>query len=116
MEKNDCSILRVYASSTDRLGHKLLYEQLTFLARESGIAGVTVYRGIMGYGQSSSHIHSSKFWELTDKLPVVIEMVDHHDTIEAFYRKIEPELQDMPKGCLVTVEPVGVLLRKPGKR
>ena len=62
---------------------------LCWLAKEKGISGVTVYRGIMGYGQSSKHISTSKFWELTEKLPVMIEIIDRTDLLEHFYKIIE---------------------------
>lgn len=108
------SILKIRASTTDRAGSKLLYQFIVELAREKGISGATVYRGIMGYG-SSSQISSSRFWELTEKLPVVIELVDRTDILKAFYAGIKEELIRMPKGCMVTLEPVTVLLHKKGK-
>ena len=115
MDKNLHSILKIYASTTDMIGHQLFYEHIVYLAREKGISGVTVFRGIMGYGLSS-HIHSSKFWELTDKLPVVIEMIDTREKIEEFLSAIEDDLSKMPKGCLVTVEQVSVRLHKSGNK
>jgi PII-like signaling protein len=114
MENSENSILKIYASSTDRIGTMLLYEHIVYLAREKGISGVTVYRGIMGYGSSSSHVSSSRFWELTEKLPVMIEIIDRTEVLEQFYSLIEPELLKMPKGCLVSVEPVTIKLKKPG--
>jgi uncharacterized protein len=113
MKKSKHSILRIYASSTDTAGNKLLYQYIVEIAREKGISGATVTRGIMGYG-SSSRISSSRFWELTEKLPVVIELVDETDKLETFYTQIEEILLEMPKGCLVVMEPVSVLLRKKG--
>lgn len=111
--KTSHSILKIHASSTDKIGSKLLYEYVVELAREKGITGATVYRGIMGYG-SSSKISSSKFWELTEKLPVVIELVDHTQVLEDFYTSIKKTLIDMPKGCLVIMEPASILLQKSG--
>lgn len=113
MEKNAQAILKVYASSTDKLGSRLLYEAIVYKAREAGISGATAYRGMMGYGLSS-HIHSSKFWELTEKLPVVIEMIDTLEKIESFYSMIEADLSALPKGCLVTISPVEIKLHKGG--
>ena len=113
VKKSEHSILRIYASSTDRTGSKLVYQQIVELAREKGISGATVFRGIMGYG-SSSRISSSRFWELTEKLPVVIELVDKTEKLETFYTQIEELLLEMPKGCMVVLEPVTVLLRKEG--
>jgi PII-like signaling protein len=114
MNPPEHSILKIHASTTDRLGKRLLYQYLVELAREKGIAGATVYRGIMGYG-SSSKITSSKFWELTEKLPVVIELVDEAPALEKFFDEIREELLSMPKGCLVVMEPAKILLQKKGK-
>ena len=111
--RSESSILKIYASTTDRIGSKLLYEHIVNLARDKGISGVTVYRGVMGYGLSSS-ISSAKFWELTEKLPVMIEIIDNNEVINEFYNLIEPDLLNMPKGCLVISEPITVKLHKPG--
>jgi PII-like signaling protein len=116
MEKSEYSVLKIYASSTDKIGMKLLYEYIVELAKEQGLAGATVYRGMMGFGQSSNKISSSRFWELTEKLPVMIELMDKTAVLDAFFSAIEPGLQGMQKGCLVSMEPVQILLMKPGKR
>ncbi|MCK7534060.1 MAG: DUF190 domain-containing protein [Marinilabiliales bacterium] len=113
MKAPNHSVMKVYASSTDRLGSQLLYEAIVYKARETGLSGVTVYRGVMGYGLSS-HVHTSRFWELTDKLPVVIEIIDLQEKLESFYSIIEPELNALPKGCLITISPVEIMLHKPG--
>lgn len=115
MENSEYSILKVYASSTDRIGSKLLYEFIVELARDRKISGVTVYRGIMGYGLSSQ-INSAKFWELTEKLPVMIEIIDKTPVLNDFYNLVEPELLKMKKGCLVVLEPVQVKLHKSGRK
>lgn len=109
------SILKIYASNTDKIGNELLYEHIVYLAKSKGISGVTVYRGIMGYGMSSTHITSTRFWELTEKLPVMIEIIDRNEKLEEFYKLIEPDLENMPKGCLVSMEPVEIKLQKSGK-
>ena len=108
------SILKIYASNTDRIGSELLYEHIVYLAKEKKISGVTVYRGIMGYGMSSTHITTTRFWELTEKLPVMIEIIDTTERLEEFYKLIEQDLKDMPKGCLVSVEPIEIKLQKKG--
>lgn len=114
MNKSEHSILKIYASTNDRIGQKLLYEHIVVLARDRGISGVTVYRGIMGYGLSS-RISAPRFWELTEKLPIMIEIIDNNEVINEFYKLIEPDLLNMPKGCLVIAEPVTLRLHKPGK-
>lgn len=108
------SIIKIYASNTDKIGNTLLYEHIVYLAKSKGVSGVTVYRGIMGYGMSSTTISSTKFWELTEKLPVMIEIIDETERLEEFYRLLEPDLKKMPKGCLVSIEPIEIKLQKKG--
>lgn len=115
MGNNEHSILKIYASSTDRIGSKLLYEHIVRLAREKGISGITVYKGLMGYGLSSD-ISSARFWELTEKLPVMIEIIDRTKILKDFYSGIEPDLKSMKKGCLVVLEPITVMLQKSGNQ
>jgi uncharacterized protein len=114
MENSDNSILKIYASTTDRIGSKLLYQLIVEMARDNSISGVTVYRGIMGYGLSSG-ISIARFWELTEKLPVMIEIIDRTDRLNDFFTLIQPELLKMKKGCLVVLEPVVIKLYKSGK-
>jgi uncharacterized protein len=116
MESAESGIMKIYAANTDRVGTKLFYEYMVSLAKERGISGATVYRGIMGFGSSSNHISSSRFWELTEKLPVMIEIIDKSETLINFYKFIEPELNKMPKGCLVTIEPIQILFHKSGQK
>ena len=93
---------------------KPAYEYILLKARNERIAGATVFRGIMGFGMSSL-ISSSKFWELTDKLPVVVELIDYTEKLEHFYGVIEKKLLSMKKGCMVVMEPVKIKLLKKGK-
>jgi PII-like signaling protein len=111
----DLSLLRIFVSSTDIIDHKPLYEVVTVKAKEEGLAGATVLRGVMGFG-ASSKIHSSKFWELTEKLPTVIELVDETEKIKTFYKSIKPLLESVPKGIMVTIEKTEVLMNKSGKK
>lgn len=106
-------MLKIYASSTDKAGNHLLSEKVVNMAKESGISGCTVYRGIIGYG-TSNRITISKFWEITEKLPVIIEIVDNDENIDKFWTVLEPVLNSMDKGCLATRIPVEVILKKQG--
>ncbi len=108
-------ILRVYLSSTDKFKHGLLYETLVFAAKRYGLAGATVLKGAMGFG-SSSVIRSNKFWEITEKLPVVVEIVDEEDKIESFTKKILPWFDKISTGCLITSEKADVVLFKQGTK
>ncbi|MCB2196160.1 MAG: DUF190 domain-containing protein [Bacteroidetes bacterium] len=109
------SLLRIFVSSTDIINHEPLYEYITKKAKSEGIAGATVLRGVMGYG-ASSKIHSAKFWELTEKLPMVIEIIDETKKIQDFYNSLKPTLESIPKGILATIEETNVLLYKSGKK
>lgn len=115
MEAKKTRVLRIYISSSDKSEGKLLYEKIVHLARESDMAGATVLRGIMGFGASSS-IYSYRFWEITEKLPVVVELIDEEEKIEAFYPELKALLDSSEKGCLVTFQDVGVKIYKPGKK
>lgn len=112
---DNVKILRVYTSSTDKLKHSPMYEMIVFAARRKGMAGATVHKGIMGYG-SSSVVHSAKFWETNDKLPVVVEIIDESSKIDAFFEVIRPYLESVRYGCLVTIEDAHVMLYKAGRK
>lgn len=114
MEINaEVKILRIFVSSTDKFRHTPLYETIVFAAKRYGLSGATVLRGVMGYG-ASSEIHSLKFWEATEKLPLVIEIVDESAKIDEFTEKIRPWLEKLPYGCLATVEKATVVFAKKG--
>lgn len=107
------SKLCIYLSSTDKINSQTAYESIVYLAKEKGLAGATVTRGVLGYG-ASSKIHSARFWEYTEKLPMVIELIDEKEKIADFYELIQPKLEAMRKGCLVTMEDVSVKLYRSG--
>ncbi len=102
--KNGC-LLRVFVGETDHVGGRPLYEAIVQRARADGLAGATVYRGFMGFG-AHSRIHTAKLLELSADLPVVIEIVDARDKVDAFIHHIEPMIGD----GLVTIEPIEVLM------
>ena len=115
--KNDTEayILRIFIGSSDLVDQQPLYEKLVFQAKKSGIAGVTVTKGIMSYG-ASSVIHSYKFWEVTDKVPVIIEIIDEEQKIRDFLEMIRSNLESMKYGCLVTLDKTFVVIYKSGSK
>ena len=116
MENNSrATHLRIFISSTDQSEHYTLYESIVMKAKKYNLAGATVTRGMLGFG-ASSVIHSTKFWELSDKIPTVIEIIDEEEKVKAFYETIRPTLEGMRYGCLVTMEKLDVVLYKPGKK
>ena len=106
--------MRIYISSTDKYKDELVYEQLVFMAKNYGLGGATVLKGIFGFG-ASSVIHSYKFWEVSEKLPVVVEFIDEEEKILSFYEKIKPILNSMRYGCLVATQKTDILMYKSGK-
>ena len=112
---SEAILLRIYISSTDKLKHSLISELIVYQAKRYGLAGATVSKGIMGFG-ASSVIHSYKFWETSDKVPVVVEIVDEEVKILSFYETIKPYLENVRYGCLVTTEKINVLLYKTGDK
>jgi PII-like signaling protein len=107
--------LRIFIGSTDKLDHRVLYESIVFKAKEAGLKGATVLKGVLSFG-ASSVIRSYKFWEVTEKVPTIIEIVDEEEKILEFYEIIRPILESMKYGCLVTTEHVNVLLYKSGQK
>lgn len=106
-------ILRFYVSNTDKVKHASVYESITFAAKRYGLAGATVYKGIMGYG-GSSELNPNKFWELTEKIPVIIEIIDEEEKIQAFLEKIMPWVRMLPKGCLISCQDTEIIFHKKG--
>ena len=96
-------LLRIFLGESDRWDHHPLYEAIVLKAREMGLGGATVLRGPLGFGRTS-HLHSAKILRLSSDLPMVVEIVDAEDKIEAFL----PVLDEMMSGGLVTVERVQV--------
>ncbi len=116
MENNSqAGILRIFISSTDQFRQTPLYEFIVLQAKKEGIAGATVFKGMLGFG-ASSVIHSNKFWEVSDKVPTVIELIDKEDKILSFYERMRPQLEAMKYGCLVTFDKTSVLLYKSGQK
>lgn len=104
------TLLRIFIGESDRWKHQPLYEAIVLKARAAGLAGATVLRGPMGFGRSSV-LHTAKILRLSVDLPVVIEIVDEDEKVQAFL----PALQEMVKGGLVTLEPVEVIHYQAGE-
>jgi len=100
----DSTLLRIFIGESDRHGHQPLYEAIVLKARELKLAGATVLRSPMGFG-AQSHLHTAKILRLSDDLPMVIEIVDTEEKIQAFL----PVLEGMIGGGLVTLEKVRVI-------
>ncbi|HWG07118.1 MAG TPA: DUF190 domain-containing protein [Beijerinckiaceae bacterium] len=97
-------LLRIFTGENDRCGNRPLYEAIVMKAREMHLGGATVLRGPMGFGHSS-RLHTAKILRLSEDLPLLIEIVDSEEKIEAFL----PILDGMMSSGLVTIEKVQVL-------
>lgn len=86
-------LLRIFIGESDRRKNgELLYESIVRKAKEEGLAGATVLRGIMGFGANSRFIHTFKIERLSEDMPVVIEMVDTRGNLERFLDMVESEI------------------------
>lgn len=106
----DATLLRIFLGESDRWEHKPLYEAIVLKARELHLAGATVLRGPMGFGKAS-RLHTAKILRLSMDLPLIIEIVDAEEKINAFL----PTLDKMMGGGLVTLEKVKVLHYRGGE-
>jgi uncharacterized protein len=108
---SDAKLLRIFIGEDDRHGHQPLYEAIVLLARAEHLAGATVLRGPMGFGHSS-RLHTNKILRLSEDLPMVIEIVDSAEKIDAFL----PKLEEIMGSGLVTLERVQVLQYGPDRQ
>ena len=106
----DGCLLRIFVGESDKRDGKLLYEWLVLRAREQGLAGATVLRGMMGFG-AHSRLHTFKIERLSEDLPVIIEIVDTWEKLEAFLRLVDGEISE----GLATLERAEVRFYRSGR-
>ena len=109
--QHDSKLLRIFIGETDKIGHQPLYEAILFTARKNGMAGCTVLRGIMAFG-AASHVHTAKLIEISQDLPIIVEIVDREDKINAFAETANQLLEKVGCGGLITIEKASVLYYK----
>jgi len=83
--------LSIYLGEADRIQDKPAYERIVELARNNQMAGATVTRGMLGYG-AHSLIHTAKILRLSEDLPVIVEIIDTEDKIEAFLAALQSQV------------------------
>ncbi|HEV57490.1 MAG TPA: DUF190 domain-containing protein [Phycisphaerales bacterium] len=101
---SEASLLRIFIGESDKADGKPLYEVIVQKARRRGLAGATVLRGFLGFG-ATSRIHTAKILRLSEDLPIVVEIVDKPERIEAFL----PDLDGLIGEGLVTLERVRII-------
>lgn len=97
--------LNIFLGESDQDHHQPLYHRIVQQAREAGLAGATVLRGIEGYG-ASSRLHTARLLAMSEDLPVVIIIVDRAERIDAFL----PTLDGLIGEGLVVREDVDILV------
>lgn len=105
------TMLRVFLGESDRLGSRPLYEVIVLEARERHLAGATVLRGHMGFGKNS-RLHTAKILRLSEDLPIVVEIVDSEEKIQALL----PWLDTVMREGLITMEKVRVVRYAAGEK
>ena len=101
---HEAELLRIFIGESDKHNGRPLYEVIVESARERGMAGATVLRGLMGFG-ANSRMHTAKILRLSEDLPMVVEIVDTPERIAAFL----PQLDTMIGEGLVTLEKIRVI-------
>lgn len=108
----DGSLLRIFIGEADRHAGQPLYAWIVAEARAHGLAGATVLRGVMGFGANTRIIHTFKIERLSEDLPIIIELVDKADKLEAFLAHIEPHIS----AGMATLEKAHVRLYRSEKK
>jgi PII-like signaling protein len=103
-------LLRIFIGESDRREGKLLYEWIVLKAREAGLAGATVMRGMMGFG-AHSRLHTFKIERLSQDLPVIVEIVDTRAKLESFLAVIDKEIEE----GMATLEEIQIHFYRSGK-
>ncbi len=98
------TLMRIFIGESDRFGHQPLYEALVELLRKEGFAGVTALRGICGFGANRVY-HTQKLLDLSADMPVIIEVVDSQEKINA----LMPQIDTMMGGGMITLEKATVI-------
>lgn len=110
--REDGYLLRIFIGESDKHEGKPLYEWLVLKAREQGLAGATVLRGVMGFGANTRIIHTFKIEQLSEDMPMVVEVVDTKEKLENFLEAIDTQIQ----AGLVTLEKAQVRFYKADKK
>jgi len=106
--KRESKLVRIFIGDSDKISSMPVYEKIVIEAKKFGLAGATVFKGIMGFG-GSSRIHTSKILRLSEDLPLIIEIVDEGEKIEQFLRVLEDIFETANCGGLITIEKAEVI-------
>lgn len=113
--RGDGKLVRIFIGEGDRIGGRPLFEAIVYLAREMGLGGATVLRGVEGYG-ADSIVHTARLLRLSEDLPMVIEVVESEEALEPFIERVEAMLDEANCGGLITLERADIIRYKPEQR
>ena len=105
------TLMRIHIGESDKWHGRPLHEAIVEMLRKDGCSGVTVLRGVAGYGSSSVY-HTDKLLRLSQDLPIILEVIETQERIDHML----PRLDEMVDGGLITLEKVRVILYRPAKR
>jgi len=108
-------LLRIFLGERDKFEHKPLYEAIVLKAREMGLAGATVLRGVEGFGAASRMIHTAKVLRLSEDLPIVVEIVDTDERIQTLLTEVDAMFESVGCGGMITVEKAHIIKYTSGK-
>ena len=112
--EGDGKLLRIFLGESDRLEGKPLYELLVLRAKDAGLAGATVLRGVEGFG-ARSRLHTAKILRLSEDLPLIVEIVDTEEKIRDFIPVVDDLFQRSGCGGMITMEKAEVIRYTHGK-
>lgn len=112
--KAEAKLLRIFLGEADKMKHTALYEVIVKEARNFGLAGATVWRGIEGFGPTS-RIRTARILDLSTDLPVIVEITDEEEKINRFLPVLHELFESTQSGGLITMENVQVIKYLHGK-
>jgi uncharacterized protein len=106
--KGEAKLLRIFLGEADKVQHHLLYDVIIREAKTAGLAGATAWRGIEGFG-ATSRIRTARILDLSGDLPIIVEIVDREDRIDAFLPRLHDLFEASGCGGLITLEKVHII-------
>ena len=107
--------LKIYVGESDKVHGRPLFEEIVFEARKAGMAGATVFKGIMSFGASHS-VRTMKIFALSGDMPVVVEIVDSVEKLDDFIPRINELMDQGKKGGLITFQEADVIRYQVGEK
>jgi len=111
----EAKLLRIFIGESDKVNHQPLYEVIVHEAKTFGLAGATAWRGVMAYG-AASRIKTAKILDLSTDMPVIIEIADGEEKVNAFLPKLDQLFEAANSGGLVTIEKVQIIKYRAGMK